>query len=109
MAPVPLHGGEHVPACGHPARGTHSRGVDGLLRALREERGAIKHDLDTRMDWENFSQSVGWEKIFVSSVVSEANQPCVGRASRRSPPNGDMPTPPTPPSTCWWKSSSPWA
>ena len=42
----------------------HSRGVDGLLRALREERGAIKHDLDTRMDWENFSQSVGWEKLF---------------------------------------------
>ena len=58
----------------------HSRGVDGLLRALREERGAIKHDLDTRMDWENFSQSVGWEKIFVSSVVSEANQPCVGKS-----------------------------
>ena len=58
----------------------HSRGVDGLLRALREERGAIKHALDTRMDWENFSQSVGWEKIFVSSVVSEANQPCVGKS-----------------------------
>ena len=58
----------------------HSRGVDGLLRALREERGAIKHDLDTRMDWENFSQSVGWEKIFVSSVASEANQPCVGKS-----------------------------
>ena len=32
------------------------------------------------MDWENFSQSVGWEKIFVSSVVSEANQPCVGKS-----------------------------
>lgn len=54
--------------------------MDGLLRALREERGAIKHDLDTRMDWENFSQSVGWEKIFVSSVASEANQPCVGKS-----------------------------
>ena len=67
----------------------HSRGVDGLLRALREERGAIKHDLDTRMDWENFSQSVGWEKIFVSSVVSEAStSPAWARASRRSPPNG---------------------
>ena len=58
----------------------HSRGVDGLLRALREERGAIKHDLDTRMDWDNFSQAVGWEISVVSSVVSEANQPCVGKS-----------------------------
>lgn len=58
----------------------HSRGVDGLLRALREERAAIKHDLATRMDWENFSQSVGWENIFVSSVVTERNQSCVGKS-----------------------------
>lgn len=58
----------------------HSRGVDGLLRALREERSAVKRDLETRMDWENFSQSVGWEKIFVSSVATEKNQPCVGKS-----------------------------
>lgn len=58
----------------------HSRGVDGLLLALRDERDAIKHDLQTRMDWENFSQSVGWEKIFISSVVTEANQPLVGKS-----------------------------
>lgn len=58
----------------------HSRGVAGLLAALRDEREAIKHDLNTRMDWENFSQSVGWEKIFISSVVTDKNQPCVGKS-----------------------------
>ncbi|MFQ9491114.1 MAG: N-acyl-D-amino-acid deacylase family protein, partial [Bilophila wadsworthia] len=48
----------------------HSRGVDGLLRALREERGAIKHDLDTRMDWEN--SRIPWaEKIFVSLMSAK--------------------------------------
>jgi len=58
----------------------HSRGVAGLLKALREERDAIKHDLETRMDWENFSQSVGWDKIYVSSVITDANQVCVGKS-----------------------------
>ncbi|MFR1533961.1 MAG: amidohydrolase family protein [Bilophila wadsworthia] len=49
--------------------------MDGLLRALREERGAIKHDLDTRMDWENFSQSVGWENLRLFG--SQRSQPAL--------------------------------
>ena len=58
----------------------HSRGVEGLLKALRDERDAIKHDLETRTDWENFSQSVGWDKIYVSSVVTPGNQDCIGKS-----------------------------
>ncbi len=58
----------------------HSRGVDGLLRALKEERAAVKRDLQTRTDWENFSLSVGWNNILVSSVATGTNQDLVGKS-----------------------------
>ena len=58
----------------------HRRGVDGLIKALCDERDAIKKDMAERLDWENFSDSVGWEKIFVSSVKTEANERFVGKS-----------------------------
>ena len=39
----------------------------------------IKRDIRERMDWENFAGILGWDKIFVSSVVSTANRDCEGR------------------------------
>lgn len=58
----------------------HRRGVDGLLLALQNERDAIKKDMAERFDWENFSDSVGWAKIFVSSVKTAANERFVGKS-----------------------------
>ncbi len=57
----------------------HTGGPDNLLRMLREERASIKKEIRERMDWENFSAIVGWENIFVSSVVTEANKRYEGK------------------------------
>lgn len=56
----------------------HSRGVDGLLKALTEEREQVKKDMLTTEGWENFSQVMGWDNIYVSSVGKEANAWCEG-------------------------------
>ena len=56
----------------------HSRGTDGLLKALAEEREQVKKDMLTTEGWENFSQVMGWENIYVSSVASEKNLWCEG-------------------------------
>jgi N-acyl-D-amino-acid deacylase len=52
----------------------HTKGPDHLIAMLRDDREPIKKDIRERMDWENFSAIVGWDKIFVTSVVSEANK-----------------------------------
>ncbi|MCP4630298.1 MAG: D-aminoacylase [bacterium] len=57
----------------------HSKGPDHLIAMLRDEREPIKRDIRERMDWENFSAVVGWDKIFVTSVVSEANKAFEGK------------------------------
>lgn len=58
----------------------HAGGVSGLMKALSSERDSIKEDIKTRFDWENFSQSVGWGKIYVSSVATEKNVACEGKS-----------------------------
>jgi N-acyl-D-amino-acid deacylase len=57
----------------------HSKGPDHLIAMLRDDREPIKKDIRERMDWENFSAVVGWDKIFVTSVVSAANQGLEGK------------------------------
>lgn len=59
----------------------HSQGTDGLLKALVEKREQVKKDMLTTDGWENFSQVMGWENIFVSSVVSEKNVWCEGKSA----------------------------
>lgn len=59
----------------------HSRGTDGLIRALVEEREQVKKDMLTTEGWENFSQVMGWDNIFVSSVNSEKNAWCEGKSA----------------------------
>lgn len=58
-----------------------SRGTDGLLRALAEEREQVKKDMLTTEGWENFSQVMGWENIYVSSVASKRNLWCEGKSA----------------------------
>jgi N-acyl-D-amino-acid deacylase len=57
----------------------HTKGPDHLIAKLRNDREPIKKDIRERMDWGNFSAIVGWDKIFVTSVVSEANKVFEGR------------------------------
>ncbi|CAB1055491.1 N-acyl-D-amino-acid deacylase (EC [Olavius sp. associated proteobacterium Delta 1] len=57
----------------------HTQGPDHLIAMLRDDREPIKHDIRERMDWENFSAVVGWDKIFVTSVESEANKTLEGK------------------------------
>ena len=57
----------------------HARGPDHLIDLLRDDREPVKKDIRERMDWENFSANVGWDKIFVSSVESEANKVFEGK------------------------------
>lgn len=59
----------------------HSRGTDGLLKALAGEREQVKKDMLTTEGWENFSQVMGWENIYVSSVASEKNLWCEGKSA----------------------------
>lgn len=59
----------------------HARGMDGLLKAIREEREQVKKDMLTTEGWENFSQVMGWENIYVSSVESEKNAWCEGKSA----------------------------
>jgi N-acyl-D-amino-acid deacylase len=58
----------------------HTKGPDHLIAMLRDDREPIKKDIRERMDWENFSAIVGWDKIFVTSVVSEANKAFEGKS-----------------------------
>ncbi len=59
----------------HFAQGPHA-----LVRALREDRETIKHDIAERRDWENWASNNGWENIVVSSVGSEANKRYEGKS-----------------------------
>lgn len=61
----------------------HSRGTEGLLKALTDEREQVKKDMLTTAGWENFSQVMGWENIYVSSVASEKNAACEGKSAVR--------------------------
>ncbi len=56
----------------------HSRGMQGLMKALVEEREQVKKDMLTTDGWENFSQVMGWDNIHVSSVRKESNAWCEG-------------------------------
>jgi N-acyl-D-amino-acid deacylase len=58
----------------------HRQGAEALLTALRNRRREIKHDISQRTDWENFSNILGWENIFVSSVAGETNRWCEGKS-----------------------------
>ena len=57
----------------------HTKGPDHLIAMLRDDREPIKKDIRDRMDWENFSAIVGWDNIFVTSVVSETNKVFEGK------------------------------
>ncbi len=57
-----------------------SKGPDHLIKMLRESRESIKKDIHERMDWENMVANIGWEKIVVSSVESEANKKYEGKS-----------------------------
>lgn len=59
----------------------HSRGMDGLLAAIRDEREQVKKDMLVTEGWENFSQVMGWENIYVSSVESSENAWCEGKSA----------------------------
>jgi len=52
----------------------HAKGPDHLIAKLRDDREPVRRDIRERKDWENFSANVGWDKVFVSSVESEANK-----------------------------------
>lgn len=58
----------------------HTKGPDHLIAMLRDDREPIKKDIRERTDWENFSAIVGWDKIFVTSVVSGANKAFEGKS-----------------------------
>jgi N-acyl-D-amino-acid deacylase len=58
----------------------HADGPDALIRAIRENREKVKHDMYTRSDWENWALTTGWDNLIVSSVESEANQRFVGKS-----------------------------
>ncbi len=58
----------------------HTNGPEGLIKALKEERSAVKRDIVERRDWENFSDHLGWENVHISSVISEANKYCEGKS-----------------------------
>lgn len=58
----------------------HADGPDALIRVLRENREAVKKDMYTRTDWENWALTTGWDSLYVSSVESEANQRFVGKS-----------------------------
>ena len=58
----------------------HKRGMSGMLQALRDEREQIRKDLLITEGWENFSQVMGWENIYVSSVASTRNAWCEGQS-----------------------------
>lgn len=75
----------------------HSRGTDGLLRALAEEREQVKKDMLTNEGWENISQVMGWENIYVASVASEKNSGAKAKAPwPLARPSG------SPPRTPYW-------
>lgn len=75
----------------------HSRGTDGLLRALAEEREQVKKDMLTNEGWENISQVMGWENIYVASVASEKNSGAKAKAPwPLARPSGSPPRTP-----CW--------
>lgn len=75
----------------------HSRGTDGLLRALAEEREQVKKDMLITEGWENFSQVMGWENIYVSSVASEETSGAKAKAPwPLARPSGSPPRTP-----CW--------
>jgi len=57
-----------------------TKGPDGLIRALTEERDRVKRDICERSDWENIPMANGWENVIVSSVESDANKACVGKS-----------------------------
>jgi N-acyl-D-amino-acid deacylase len=57
----------------------HVGGPDRLLERLRNEREAIKRDIEKRTDWENFPSAVGWENVVVSSVASDRNREVQGK------------------------------
>jgi N-acyl-D-amino-acid deacylase len=58
----------------------HTGGATNLLELLKSKRDEIKADIKNRRDWENFAYSVGWEKIYISSVASEKNQIFEGKS-----------------------------
>ena len=59
----------------------HDGGRDAALERLRdpEQRARIRRDIENGLDgWENFAKELGWENVYVTSVISEANKPIEG-------------------------------
>jgi N-acyl-D-amino-acid deacylase len=58
----------------------HAQGPNQLLQMLHEQKEPIKKDIRSRMDWENFAATVGWDNILVSSVESVVNKKYEGKS-----------------------------
>lgn len=59
----------------------HDGGLEAALERLRdpELRSKMKKNIEEGIDgWENFAKELGWENVFVTSVVSEENRPIEG-------------------------------
>jgi N-acyl-D-amino-acid deacylase len=52
----------------------HTGGAERLLERLKNQRERIKKDILERHDWENIAAIVGWDKVTISSVETEANK-----------------------------------
>ena len=59
----------------------HDGGRDAALERLRnpELRARMRDDIEKGLDgWENFAKELGWENVYVTSVISEENKPIEG-------------------------------
>ena len=59
----------------------HDGGLEAALERLRDPklRARMTKDIEEGIDgWENFAKELGWENVFVTSVVSEENKPIEG-------------------------------
>jgi N-acyl-D-amino-acid deacylase len=59
----------------------HDGGLEAVLERLRDPklRARMTKDIEEGIDgWENFAKELGWENVFVASVVSEENKPIEG-------------------------------
>lgn len=59
----------------------HDGGLEKTLERLRdpELRARMKKDIDAGIEgWENFAKELGWDNVYVTSVVSDENKPIEG-------------------------------
>jgi N-acyl-D-amino-acid deacylase len=59
----------------------HDGGLEKALDRLRDHelRSKMKKDIEDGIEgWENFAKELGWENVFVTSVISDENKPIEG-------------------------------